>query len=972
MPLIDIFKRASKLVLNLQHADAVTSYEEGEVVFCKNNVCVHPPTILRQETEIIHHPGYLTISCQRINKYSELDNCNDTTLILTWIPNATLRKCPSSVEKLSAKGRKEQGSKISASPKFDSLSPNRKNSVQSVSSYDSHESALSYSPSFECRDILRTKNSVTSSRSHLSEHYDGVSVGSIQESLKSNFSDKYSLQVDLVDNDEICRITMEEASFTPTNCKENPQTDDMCSKKMFSTSSANEDSNPKDFDESVSRYSGGKGNIASQIISCANHYNDSCNVQESSSLNEVENTASKFRKNSLKNFSVAVDQSESSTKMNAINSGITTLSIVKDVSCCTKASTDLDQECKCEGSHVCSTKEVADSAREELSTISEDSLLNLDSSHKKLDKPEFSGAPLCNKDGAKVSSSLLLESNVSSGNDKSGLISLDDSNKDVTSIKNSPSKSSAFSFSSSSDFTNATSIDSTNDSAEKEVSPPKSPSDCSDSNSCESSAPLWTYSSEYLNRRRYLPESNSASPATIRQIQRSCQKFSVDLGEMRSLRLFFSNGDTSSGQLVIASRESQYKILHFHHGGLDRLAQILQEWNRLSNFDPSSVNSSEDVPYRHFMICRPEVNKDDLHPEEGKVPILTEELWCNLLNEVGQLEDPLFLRKSVFFNGLPQNLRRTVWPFLLQIYPYSSTFADRETIVQIRKLEYQEIIHRRSKLSGVNKENFMRNVQSVIEKDVVRTDRNNPFYAGDTNPNLETMKNILLNYAVYDSSLGYLQGMSDLLAPLLAEIRDESESFWCFCGLMQRRLFVCTPTDADMEKNLRHLRELIRIMVPAFYSHLLKHEDAMELLFCHRWILLCFKREFPESIVFQIWEACWSNYLIDYFHLFICLAIVAAYSPDVIAQDLRTDEMLLHFSSLSMYMDGVLILKKARWLLYRFRQLLVIPCSLAMLCQYSGPGMWDNSHTPSVKCLDDPTYCPETPCPYRGCFGPDS
>lgn len=35
MPLIDIFKRASKLVLNLQHADAVTSYEEGEVVFCE-------------------------------------------------------------------------------------------------------------------------------------------------------------------------------------------------------------------------------------------------------------------------------------------------------------------------------------------------------------------------------------------------------------------------------------------------------------------------------------------------------------------------------------------------------------------------------------------------------------------------------------------------------------------------------------------------------------------------------------------------------------------------------------------------------------------------------------------------------------------------------------------------------------------------------------------------------------------------
>jgi len=35
-----------------------------------------------------------------------------------------------------------------------------------------------------------------------------------------------------------------------------------------------------------------------------------------------------------------------------------------------------------------------------------------------------------------------------------------------------------------------------------------------------------------------------------------------------------------------------------------------------------------------------------------------------------------------------------------------------------------------------------------------------------------------------------------------------------------------------------YLRELIRLMVPHFYSHLERHADAMELLFCHRWILL--------------------------------------------------------------------------------------------------------------------------------------
>ena len=72
----------------------------------------------------------------------------------------------------------------------------------------------------------------------------------------------------------------------------------------------------------------------------------------------------------------------------------------------------------------------------------------------------------------------------------------------------------------------------------------------------------------------------------------------------------------------------------------------------------------------------------------------------------------------------------------------------------------------------------------------------------------------------------------------------------------------------------------------------------------------CFKREFPEATALSIWEACWANYLTDYFHLFLCLSIISVHADDVIAQDLHTDEMLLYFTSLAMHMDGHLILRK--------------------------------------------------------------
>ncbi|KMQ95603.1 tbc1 domain family member 16 [Lasius niger] len=350
--------------------------------------------------------------------------------------------------------------------------------------------------------------------------------------------------------------------------------------------------------------------------------------------------------------------------------------------------------------------------------------------------------------------------------------------------------------------------------------------------------PTWMRSPELLALQHNLafPESATASPVTLRRAHR-CRRFSVDLGEMRSLRLFFADPACTCGQLVVASRESQYKILHFHHGGLDRLAATLHQWHQLL-YPRLSTDTEETLPYRHFMVCRPEVSRDELHPEEGQVPMITSLAWKDLLNERGQVEDDLALRKGIFFGGLEPALRKIVWPFLLHCYSYQSTYEDREQIDAIRRQEYEEIQRRRLSMNPEQAERFWRNVVCIVEKDVVRTDRGNPYYAGEGNPNIEVMKNILLNYAVYNCRLGYTQGMSDLLAPLLAELNSEIEAFWCFAGLMQRSVAVCTPTDTDMDRNLCYLRELVRIMVPDFYAHLQKHTDALELLFCHRWILL--------------------------------------------------------------------------------------------------------------------------------------
>ena len=63
----------------------------------------------------------------------------------------------------------------------------------------------------------------------------------------------------------------------------------------------------------------------------------------------------------------------------------------------------------------------------------------------------------------------------------------------------------------------------------------------------------------------------------------------------------------------------------------------------------------------------------------------------------------------------------------------------------------------RENLEGKEKEEFWKNVQCTVEKDVVRTDRSKKCFQGTDNPNLEKMKNILLNFEYYNQEIGYNQ-----------------------------------------------------------------------------------------------------------------------------------------------------------------------------------------------------------------------
>uniref|UniRef100_K7F3U3 TBC1 domain family member 16 n=1 Tax=Pelodiscus sinensis TaxID=13735 RepID=K7F3U3_PELSI len=447
-------------------------------------------------------------------------------------------------------------------------------------------------------------------------------------------------------------------------------------------------------------------------------------------------------------------------------------------------------------------------------------------------------------------------------------------------------------------------------------------------------------------------------------LEQICGVFRVDLGQMRSLRLFFSDEACTSGQLVVASRESQYKIFHFHHGGLDKLSEVFQQWKYCTETHLKDQQLPEEKTCMQFSIRRPKLPSSETHPEENTYKRLDVSAWLSHLNGAGQVEEEYKLHKAIFFGGIDVSIRGRVWPFMLRYYSYESTSEEREAWRVQKRSEYLEIQQKRLSMTPEEHKEFWRNVQFTVDKDVVRTDRSNQFFRGEDNPNVETMSkgSSCLQGRLWRSPVAWGEQLSSLLPPTCAPRLRHPAAAW---GQVPGNGPTTSPEDALAPPRLMYLRELLRLMHLRFYQHLAAlGEDGLQMLFCHRWILLCFKREFPEAEALRMWEACWAHYQTDYFHLFICVAIVVIYGDEVIEQQLATDQMLLHFGNLAMHMNGELVLRKARSLLYQFRLLPRIPCSLHDLCKLCGTGMWDSGYIPAVECSG---HHPESEsCPYGG------
>ncbi|CAH8511073.1 unnamed protein product [Heterobilharzia americana] len=336
---------------------------------------------------------------------------------------------------------------------------------------------------------------------------------------------------------------------------------------------------------------------------------------------------------------------------------------------------------------------------------------------------------------------------------------------------------------------------------------------------------------------------------------------------VRSEVLTDNDDDVFFGQNTKQIRTKSCKLLPDNKSKMP--VTIIEEQSKLSHIE--SLNSTDIIDtikvqlvlktFRAWLVytqnmknVRKLLSTLVIHPakilsnsSERQCEELTKTKWCELFLNVPDKQNfnPHCIYECIYLGGCASEIRNEVWPYLLGIYKWSMTDAEKNTVDEqlqehyksklkewmkmeedIRKIEEKSTITKSSASQNTDWENLMQDPSSSnidyqetvlkqfahalesVKKDVVRCDRNNCFYSksdssGDRN--LAIIQRILLTYVWEFLDDEYTQGMCDIVAPLLVLKLENSLTSRQSTDL---HLSNTTPTAVNKCKPMNEQREM--------------------------------------------------------------------------------------------------------------------------------------------------------------------
>ncbi|XP_076881429.1 rab GTPase-activating protein 22-like [Bidens hawaiensis] len=238
---------------------------------------------------------------------------------------------------------------------------------------------------------------------------------------------------------------------------------------------------------------------------------------------------------------------------------------------------------------------------------------------------------------------------------------------------------------------------------------------------------------------------------------------------------------------------------------------------------------------------------DDLKPCDGSEITSkseTESSDCDSSEEADDMQpEKLFQKTDFTFTITGSNT--------LNLYR-SESYATWQRIIRLDAIRANgEWIPYSPSQASVDSTKAIELAESVCLKDYSHLEACRIFHAA-------RLVSVLEAYALYDSEIGYCQGMSDLLSPIISVVEEDSEAFWCFVGFMKKARHNFRLDEVGIRRQLNLVSKIIKGKDSHLYRHL-EEMQAEDCFFVYRMVVVLFRRELNFEQTLCLWEVMWAD-----------------------------------------------------------------------------------------------------------------
>lgn len=292
-----------------------------------------------------------------------------------------------------------------------------------------------------------------------------------------------------------------------------------------------------------------------------------------------------------------------------------------------------------------------------------------------------------------------------------------------------------------------------------------------------------------------------------------------------------SSGNLTEAELLERAAEERAAIVARYDRGRDNVAEI-DPWED-PKFELYHVTDKYGFIHNSRLPDRYTVHEAKVRDQEN----VRLNKWRKMLEAWDKYYPNEKLRRRVY-KGIPNAVRAEVWLRLLDV---ARIKAEQEG-------KYWEMRERARKWSPDIRQ---------IDLDVNRTYRNHIMFRERYCVKQQALFHVLAAYSVYNTEVGYCQGMSQIAALLLMYMNEE-DAFWAISVLMTDQRHAMHGFFIQGFPKLRRFQEHHDRVLGRLLPKLKKHLDRYEMhtsLYTLKWFFQCFLDRVPFTLTLRLWDA---------------------------------------------------------------------------------------------------------------------